>query len=88
MSKKPIEMDLGSFIDTARAPIPTGIPQRGAEPHERLVPRPKPERRMDQVSVRCKPSIRAAFEAESRRLDIPQAELFEIIIRERFGLID
>ena len=77
-------LDLGEMINPSSKPVDTGIPQRGAEP----IPagqggrKPKPERRSDQMSVRMRPSIRAAIEQLAEDEGEPIAEIVERAIVE------
>ncbi len=65
-------LELGALLDTAASPTAAGYPQRGARP-----PKPKAERRSDQLSTRIKPSLRAMIEQIAYEEGISQAELFE-----------
>ena len=65
-------LDLGGMINTANTPTDTGIPQRGA-----VQPKPRIERRSDQMSIRMKPSTRQLIEDLSDAEGVPIAEIIE-----------
>jgi len=85
--KKGRDVDLNALINTSSAPVPTGIPQRGAEPPAaKPARRPRAERRNDSLSVRIKTSLRDRFEDEAHELNRTHAEHLEHILMAHFGL--
>lgn len=77
-------LDLGGMINPLNKPVDTGIPQRGAEPTPvgQGGKKPRSERRSDQMSVRMRPSIRAAIEQLAEDEGEPIAEIVERAIVE------